>query len=423
MTILQLDAQGRLLAFEALPPEVEAAAVAPGTATDWNLLFAAAGIDRAGFTETPPGRTPRMYADERRAWQGPLPGTTIPVQIEAAAYKGKPVRFQIVAPWTPATRDADASAQDEGRTQAIMVLLLLATSAALAHANLRSGRADRRGAFRLAGFTFFLMMAIWLWSPHVSSLTEERRRMFVGIGLALFIGGAMYLVYLALEPFVRRSWPTMLVGWSRALSGRIRDAVVGRDLLIGSACGAALTIVELGSRLLAPLTGKPEPIPYLPQINTLLGGRLLVLSWLGALNSGLQSGLISVLEFALIRELVQRICGRFGLSRSTADKVAAGLIIVVSTMLATDGTSWLAPVSGAIVISLTLFVILRVGLLAAVAMFVVQIITVRVPLTLDGSALYGANAWMTLGAIVVVAGIGFWLARAGEPLFGKARGA
>ena len=55
----------------------------------------------------------------------------------------------------------------------------------------------------------------------------------------------MWLIYLALEPFVRRSWPTMLVGWSRVLGGRVRDAVVGRELLIGCAVGVTTTVIGL----------------------------------------------------------------------------------------------------------------------------------------------------------------------------------
>ena len=87
------------------------------------------------------------------------------------------------------------------------------------------------GAFRLAAFTFFLMVSIWIVSPHVDDVADEQTRLFTSVGLALFVAGALYLLYLGLEPFVRRSWPTMLVGWSRLLAGRIRDPLIGRDIL------------------------------------------------------------------------------------------------------------------------------------------------------------------------------------------------
>src|SRR5690606_27486508 len=46
-----------------------------------------------------------------------------------------------------------------------------------------------------------------------------------------------WALYLALEPFVRRHWPQTLVSWTMLLSGRVRDQVVGRDVLIGVLLG------------------------------------------------------------------------------------------------------------------------------------------------------------------------------------------
>src|SRR4029453_15828941 len=96
-----------------------------------------------------------------------------------------------------------------------------------------SGRPDRRGAFRLAVFLFFLIATTWAFLPHAANLEGDTERMFAWFGLGMFVGGIMFLMSLAVEPFVRRSWPTMLVGWSRALTGCGRDAVVGRDIVVG----------------------------------------------------------------------------------------------------------------------------------------------------------------------------------------------
>jgi fructuronate reductase len=35
------------------------------------------------------------------------------------------------------------------------------------------------------------------------------------------------MLYVALEPFVRRMWPDALISWSRAIMGRLRDPLVG----------------------------------------------------------------------------------------------------------------------------------------------------------------------------------------------------
>ncbi|HUL74144.1 MAG TPA: protein kinase, partial [Vicinamibacterales bacterium] len=176
MTLVELDTSGRLIRFVAAPPEVEKAPT-DAAALDWTAMFAAAGLDQQKFSSTPPERTPPTFADDRRAWEGPLPDSDVTVRVEGASYRGRPVLFAIVGAWTPASRDADYTpASDSGPLQTVVVLLLLLGAAWLARLNLRSGRADRRGAFRLAAFTFLMMTAIWLVSPHVPSITDERTR-------------------------------------------------------------------------------------------------------------------------------------------------------------------------------------------------------------------------------------------------------
>ena len=45
------------------------------------------------------------------------------------------------------------------------------------------------------------------------------------------------MLYLALEPWVRRRWPHAIISWSRLLSGQLRDPLVGRDILFGVMLG------------------------------------------------------------------------------------------------------------------------------------------------------------------------------------------
>src|ERR1700720_3975586 len=51
------------------------------------------------------------------------------------------------------------------------------------------------------------------------------------------------VIYLAVEPYFRRRWPRMLIGWSRLMAGRFRDPMIGRDALIGVVAGAAAGIL------------------------------------------------------------------------------------------------------------------------------------------------------------------------------------
>ena len=64
-------------------------------------------------------------------------------------------------------------------------------------------------------------------------------------------------MYVALEPYVRRFWPDGILGWSRLLSGYVRDPRVGRDVLIGCVFAAVMTLPELAYGLAAPAAGLP----------------------------------------------------------------------------------------------------------------------------------------------------------------------
>ena len=129
--------------------------------------------------------------------------------------------------------------------QAVQLVAMLA-ALVLAVRHWRTGRGDRRGALRVG---LFVTACYWLggWAVFVpareswlqlaaDSLSSEQ------LGHALAHGVLLGCFYLAFEPFARRYWPLMLVGWSRLLAGRVRDPLVGREVLFGVA-GSALTML------------------------------------------------------------------------------------------------------------------------------------------------------------------------------------
>jgi serine/threonine-protein kinase len=421
MTRLTLDTKGRLVAFSAVPPQDEAKAP-PAGVMDWAPVFAAAGLDQKTFTDTAPSRTPPTFADERRAWSGKLPETQTPVTIEAASYRGRPVSFEIVAPWSKALREPSV-ADDSGPLPTILILILLVVAVVLARQNLRSGRADRRGAFRLASVIFFTFVAFWILSPHLSALGEETNRLFIYLGLGLFVGGVMYLVYLALEPFVRRSWPTMLVGWSRALAGRVPDPIVGRDLIVGVVAGLVLTALGQAGQWLPRLLGWQEPIiPATPLTGPFEHVRYLLVMIPQALNNGLQNALLSVMAFTGFRELVKRGLSRVKRRWISPDYVAAGLALLLMVFISlvesqTDRNHLL--LNGLLELATSgifLVVLLRFGLLATVVMYTIDALARRSPLTLQSNSLYAGPAWTLLGFIFLVALAGLWMARRGDKM-------
>ena len=73
-------------------------------------MFEAAGLDIGTFREVPPTLNPPFARDGRSAWAGSYPDQPeVPIRIEAAAYRDRPVYFEVVPPW----RDRETSRESE----------------------------------------------------------------------------------------------------------------------------------------------------------------------------------------------------------------------------------------------------------------------------------------------------------------------
>ncbi len=60
--------------------------------------------------------------------------------------------------------------------------------------------------------------------------------------------------------------------------------------------------------------------------------------------------------------------------------------------------------------TVTLFVLMRIGVFAATVMFLVNFITISAPLTFDSSRFYSTQSWLSLFVIAAVVAAGFVLA-------------
>jgi hypothetical protein len=60
---------------------------------------------------------------------------------------------------------------------------------------------------------------------------------------AAYICLEYWLIYLALEPWVRRYWPQTMITWSRVVAGKWNNPVVGRDLLFGTFFGVVYALI------------------------------------------------------------------------------------------------------------------------------------------------------------------------------------
>ena len=98
MTLLELNPLGRLTHLVEVPPQVEKSVGAAPT-IDWTPLFSAAGLHPSKWPAAQPMWNPPIESDARAAWTGLLAERPdIPMRIEAAAYRGKPVYFELIGP-------------------------------------------------------------------------------------------------------------------------------------------------------------------------------------------------------------------------------------------------------------------------------------------------------------------------------------
>jgi serine/threonine-protein kinase len=413
MTLVKLDTLGRLLEFRAAPPQVDDPENGLlSTPAPWDRLFAAAGLDPSSFGETTPAWTPPSHADERRAWTGEfkeLPGHAI--RIEAAAFRGRPVWFEIVGPWSPPTRELGPQTTPFNRAVSLLAAAVIAVipivAAIVARRNVKAGRGDVTGALRLSAFVMGLVLLSWIFSESwISDWRAQLQDRYFGVlGFALVNAALLYVAYLALEPTVRRAAPHMLVGWSRVLQGRLPDPLVGRDLAAGSLAGLAITLLAGLYAIVPRIAGLPDPAPAMVDnaatifaIRPVLHHVVIMLIW------ALQNALIGVLVFAV----VQRGIG----SARIAALVLFAVFVLLSLRGAGDsGYFWFDIVVTVLLTMLTVGLILRHGLLAAVAMFYLHLLTTALPLTLDSSKLYASPALVTMGAVAVVVGAAIWMAQ------------
>ena len=150
---------------------------------------------------------------------------------------------------------------------AAILAVLLAGGVLFARRNLRLGRGDRRGATRLAMFVFALMMVTWIVGEDHALQFWEIYLFISWTGYALFSAGLLWLLYIAVEPYIRRKAPGLLVSWSRLLAGGFSDPLVGRDVAIGCAAGALAATLSCVAILLPAWVGRPaESLMLTPRV-------------------------------------------------------------------------------------------------------------------------------------------------------------
>ena len=415
MQQLFLDTEGRLVEFHSVPPAIaleSAAADAP-----WPALFEAADLDARTFAPAPPKWLPPVFADATAAWEGPMPGRAdMRVRIEAASYRNHPVSFQIVWPWTePPRTDASQRTGLQRLTDATSIAIwmaMLAGAVLLARRNLRGNRSDRRGAARLAiGMTAASIAVNLLEATHAANPSIERMQIAGALAFGAFTGGMMWIYYLAIEPYARRFWPDALLGWTRLLSGHIRDPRVGRELLIGLVFGGVGLLIDLAKLVPMALGWRIPGLPLGNGLSYLDGVSSLLAQWLDIVIGGLSSALAIALIFLVLRLLLKR----------TRAALIVGFLILL--LLLNNGSfisgSWFDRFNNLGFTLLLTFVLHRFGLLATATMLFVDNTMTSVPLTTNLAAWWSGPMIASLVMLIAIGWLAYSAARSGQPLFGQ----
>jgi len=405
---LNLDPEGRLVQFDAVPPQLEEKPES-SRAPDWPALFGAAGLDAARFAPAEPRWLSLAGFDARAAWTGTYAQSPeLPLRVEAASWRGRPVFFHLIGPWSRPDRMKPYE-NPAGENIILAVILAVCLAAVLlAWRNLHAGRGDMRGASRLAAFVFNVEMLKWLCTAHHVSTVTEVILILAGVSWAAFMAGFIWTFYLALEPYVRRRWPQSMITWSRVLGGEFRDPLVGGHLLAGIALGVgALLCGGLLRTLALQNYGSYNLGNYSAMLNSLMGARQMA----GTTLSGLIVGFALGLGFVLLISLLRVVLRRQWLMAAVFIALCVGL-----NAASLSGHPAFA-LYGFLPASVLLAGLLRFGVFPVVVLGFVGQSLMDSPLTTDFSAWYSGGTVFPVAIILALTAYAFHTAVAGRPLF------
>jgi serine/threonine-protein kinase len=411
-----LDMGGRLLALEALPPsDADTSAQPP---PNWNALLDAAGRDPARVRAVAPPAHFTAHADTIVAWRL-SDSTAAETTLVAAAIAGHIVRVDTFTGKDPSGRLAVRANDEKPSVQGwffltFFLLVPFFGSLVLAANNIRAKRGDVRGAL-VVGISiavFYLLEHLFATNVGEVGLFGILLSEFGGtpMGHALLHATTMALAYLAIEPYMRRLWPSVLVSWARLVAGRIKDPIIGRDILVGAAAGAVISIAYLGVQVLERRLGLSVDPMLLPSdtLDSMVSAPVILSSVsyavaIAFLRATQFYTILVVLRFVLRRDLLTVIGGFILFSLVSIDFSSKGLMLEIPLVL----------VSSAIY----LLIALRYGYVAAMVGLFISNISAILTWTLNLSSWVGPQTMFAWGILLALLGYGFLTAVGGKSIF------
>ncbi len=432
--MIVLDRTGRLVALDVIlagagKPVTDApradSSSAPAGLSPFGPFLAAAGFDTTRLEIAAARRTPGVHVDRRGAWRqaGAPPAART---VETGALGARVVHFALVdsAHSTaelirrPAPKDGGDSIPDWIGALLFSLGVTLAT-VFLARRNLAVGRGDRRGATRLA---LFVLVVNLLEALFTHPLAERGVPSLVwtiadgrGLSHALLHAVTMWFAYVAIEPYVRRIWPDMLIGWARLTAGRTEDPLVGRDVVIGGVAGLALVLVTTLAQEGAAAAGwlAPFTLPEAWVLGALsnMGASAYTLAW--SASVAVLNPLWTLVWILLVHFVVRR--------RAWSAVVAWALSTALSVSTAAadpaPGAMLLAFLDTGISSAILILILVRFGLLAGIVAAFVGYVVGNLPATIDLSAWYVDRTALGVALVVGLLGWGLRNALAGQKIF------
>jgi serine/threonine-protein kinase len=410
---VDLDLDGRLLRFVISPTGGHAPA-SSADVPDWSGLFTAAGLKLEQFKTAARKAGVSPEADARVAWTGsyPAPGD-LPVRVEATAAAGMVTSFEVVFPWT---NREPLFPQPTGYANVVLFIIFSIGPILVARYNWLRGRADVRGALRITAVGFLSFLAFRLLDAHDAINALVTRPIFV---IAAGQGVLTGILYVALEPWVRRWWPHAMIGWARLVAGRWRDSLVARDVLVAVATVAGLECVmrlahfssmHLGSLPLGVAASASNNRPVFVLAN-LAGAEFTVASLLYSISRGIPFAASIFFMLAMFRSLLRK---------PWLGTTAFVLFACAWTAVTFQGlgirANWVNVTALAAHIFVVIFVALRFGFLVLVVLVCAQRFVNHSFLTTDFGAWYGQSSLLAVLLLSVLTIWAFRVSLGGRPL-------
>ena len=213
-----------------------------------------------------------------------------------------------------------------------------------------------------------------------------------------------WLLYVAVEPYVRKHWPQAIISWSRLLAGRVRDPLVGRDLLFGVLLGLLWALLLHVFVLLIQGRGASPQLGY---SGYLLDARRGVGTAIVFLLGSIRGTLFFFLVAFLLRALLRRTW------------LVGTVFVLLFSLQQILGSRYLpieAPTQIAIY-TIAFVAVAHFGLVTLAAGILTANLLLSVPVPTSLSSWYAGATIFVFATVLALAGWGFYTSLGGQRLW------